>query len=368
MSKSEKINHLQINNYKSIRRMDLDCNRINVFIGEPNVGKSNILEALSLYHLSSLLSKNQNLETTKSLTVDIKDLFRVRKADNLFHFNDISKEISIIANGLPWNVFLSCQNTVNNQLNWGGVDIAKTTQEKVFVWGNKDGIHIPTVFDNDFNSLNDNFYSGYVLPYRYKNDIEFHDKLNFLDGLMPPYGNNLANVIRLNYPLQVFLGELLKDRGIEIHLHEETGNITILSKRTEGLAVELPYKAMSDTFKRMLFYIAAIKHPDRYMDIITLEEPEVHSFPSYVSYLGDEIIDSPKQFFIVTHSPYLLNNLIENTPKEELAVFVCGYDDKDFQTIAKRLSQEDLSELIDYGIDIFLNLSKYLNDRVEHRP
>ena len=34
------IGTLEIKNFKSIRALRLDCKRINVFIGEPNTGKS----------------------------------------------------------------------------------------------------------------------------------------------------------------------------------------------------------------------------------------------------------------------------------------------------------------------------------------
>lgn len=42
------IQTLKIKNFKSIKSMKLDCKRINLFIGQPNVGKSNILEAIGL--------------------------------------------------------------------------------------------------------------------------------------------------------------------------------------------------------------------------------------------------------------------------------------------------------------------------------
>ena len=48
----EMIRHLEIENYKSIKHLTLNCNKVNVIIGEPNVGKSNILEALDLSYLS----------------------------------------------------------------------------------------------------------------------------------------------------------------------------------------------------------------------------------------------------------------------------------------------------------------------------
>ena len=43
------IKKLEIENFKSIKHLSLDCKRVNVFIGEPNAGKSNILEALGCY-------------------------------------------------------------------------------------------------------------------------------------------------------------------------------------------------------------------------------------------------------------------------------------------------------------------------------
>ena len=42
------IKNLEIKNFKSIKHLEMECKRINLFIGEPNAGKSNILEALGL--------------------------------------------------------------------------------------------------------------------------------------------------------------------------------------------------------------------------------------------------------------------------------------------------------------------------------
>ncbi|HSV99641.1 MAG TPA: AAA family ATPase [Sedimentisphaerales bacterium] len=41
------ITRLSITNFKSIRQLDLDCKKVNVFIGEPNTGKSNIQETMA---------------------------------------------------------------------------------------------------------------------------------------------------------------------------------------------------------------------------------------------------------------------------------------------------------------------------------
>ena len=51
---------LEIKNFKSIKHLKLDCKRVNVFIGRPNTGKSNILESLGL--LSFLYYARQGYE------------------------------------------------------------------------------------------------------------------------------------------------------------------------------------------------------------------------------------------------------------------------------------------------------------------
>ncbi|UCE47405.1 MAG: AAA family ATPase, partial [Phycisphaerales bacterium] len=42
------ITKLSVSNFKSVRQLDIKCKKVNLFIGEPNTGKSNILEALAL--------------------------------------------------------------------------------------------------------------------------------------------------------------------------------------------------------------------------------------------------------------------------------------------------------------------------------
>lgn len=49
------IQNIHIENFKSAKNVELtDCKRINLLIGKPNVGKSNLLEALSLFCLPFL--------------------------------------------------------------------------------------------------------------------------------------------------------------------------------------------------------------------------------------------------------------------------------------------------------------------------
>ncbi len=350
------IEYLEINNYKSIKHLSLICNKINILIGEPNVGKSNILEALDMSYLSWMLSGNESREKVNKEQIDIKNFFRVNNATDLFPLGDISKIISIIHPGFSSGTqlkFIREDDPINRE----------KEKKSFFEWSTGNGGF--TRFDNDFNPVEPiQFFGSPFDPYRYKDNIDFHDVGNYMNVLMPPFGNNLIEVIQHNADFRKYIGDLIQDFDLELNIDMSNHNLFIQKKISPGVVYSMKYEALADTIRRIIFYIAAIRFNNGY--IITLEEPDAHSFPKFVSFLADEIIQNQKnQFFIATHNPYLLNNLIENTPAGELGVFVCGFD-KEKGTIANKLTSEDLSELLDYGVDIFFNINRYLDDRVKH--
>jgi AAA15 family ATPase/GTPase len=341
------IKHLQIKNFKSIKDLTLECKRINVFIGKPNVGKSNILEALNVAYLSSMLDENKSREKDGLDLISIKDFFRVNSAADLFYHGNIKEDIELI---------------FRNEI---AIKLCYTEEKGPGLFSVQTSSGNFTQFDKNFVfDKSTQFFSSPIVPYKYKEHIQYQDSSHYLATLIPPYGNNMIEVIKYNEYFREFLSSIIDRKDLELNLDEANHNITIQLRKSKNVVYSLPYQALADTLKRVIFYTAAIESKQ---DIITLEEPEVHSFPSYVSMLGDKIIATKEtQFFIATHSTVLLTNLIENTPKGELAVFVCRYDDKEHQTKAQALTQEQLSEALDFGVDMFFNINLYLDDPIEH--
>ncbi len=89
---------LKIKNFKSIKDLELQCSKINIFIGEPNTGKSNILESLGLLSFlayGSLTSSGLLSDLTEGERYNLHYFVRYELLSNLFSDDEIEKKIKI---------------------------------------------------------------------------------------------------------------------------------------------------------------------------------------------------------------------------------------------------------------------------------
>jgi AAA15 family ATPase/GTPase len=120
-------------------------------------------------------------------------------------------------------------------------------------------------------------------------------------------------------------------------------------------AVSLPFSSIADTLQRVIFFKTAIASSQN--SILLFEEPEAHCFPPYIAQITQDIIDSEtNQFFIATHSPYVLNDFLEYK-RDDVALYMADF--KDGQTVVYRLTDEELDDVYNYGIDVFFNYERF---------
>jgi len=144
-------------------------------------------------------------------------------------------------------------------------------------------------------------------------------------------------------------------------LHMENKQLEVI-KDLDGVIYSYPYSSTADTLQRLIFYLAAIESNDD--AVILLEEPEAHSYPVYVSQLGQRIVESRNnQFFVATHSPYLITEILEEmltddelTP--ELAMFVAYYED--YRTKVRQLTDDEVIAIRADGLDVFYNMARFV--------
>ncbi len=323
------------------------CKRINVFIGYPNVGKSNILEALSLFSLPYL-----KIAGSKKLT----DFVRVNSLPELFYGADINSPIHVNINGTELRFASVFDMTAYYPLKClYKYDKQKTDSKDPHVF-----------FDNEMRAKFENLplkigaFGGFeILKYHYSIE-NLKTKKTVFPVLIPPYGNNLFEIINSNSQLV----DLLKTEFAKIkgeYVYDTSENSVKILKKYKKNNFMLPFSSIADTLQRLIFYEAAIASNKN--SVLIFEEPEAHMFPPYVSkFTGDVIFDkSDNQFFIATHSPFVLTDFIENDDvrKKDLAVYLVGV--KNGETTVKRLTDNELHEVYQFGVDLFFNLESYLD-------
>ncbi len=349
------ISNLKIEHFKSIESLDIDCNQINIFIGEPNTGKSNILEALALY---TFIEQMPIGGTQLSSYIRFKDL------SNLFTDGilDRSVDLEII------------RQDSSKQLLTKGIlaegNIHKTIEKITIIpesgsYRLTDQETFGTQISNKANWLlnfNGGFSSGGLNPinpssikyYSYREFPEYNDLM--ATSLKPPFGENLVALIRSQKSLQQDIRDILKAEGYRLLIKPHVNQIEII-KDVADISYSYPYTILSDTLKRIIFYTLAIRSNKN--ATLVLEEPESNTFPYYTKHLAEEIaLDDQNQYFIATHNPYLLRSIIEKAPKDKVNVFITSI--KDYMSYVTKIDAKKIPDLLDF--DPFFNLSSFVEE------
>lgn len=354
-----KVNNLEINNFKSIKHLQMNCKRLNVFIGEPNVGKSNILEALAL--LGGHYSNNEK---------HLSDLIRYEQISNLFYDDDLNLTVQVKADNI--NAVLRHQNNQIDKTEYfiGGDWINDFLKESFSTLGNlrdkfaeyqnkegNDGSPFYNLItkrgqENNFNEIkNDSLFR----KYDYVKTNFAADKFHLY--LKPPHGANLFQIVMNNTDLKREIATIFNQRGLEVVFSRNDNNIELQKRDAENYVFKYPFSATADTFQRLIFYLSVIETNKN--SVLILEEPEVHSFPPYTTMLAERILDDlDNQYFIATHSPYLLGKLVEKAEFSDLNVCITYFENH--QTKVKILDEMELQDVVNYSTDLFFNLSKFI--------
>ena len=345
------INTLEINRFKSVKSLTLNCRKINLFIGEPNTGKSNILEALGLLSfLSYGLPSGSNaqdfcrFEGTLDLFCDgVRDEpLEVRCDDVKFSLRESSGR------------FIGLLETSNPQLvGIGTPGVPAPAQPGVLV-ENQIGDH-SGIRPFDYLRRPEACKISELKFYRFRVRTTFDQHIS--DFLLPPSGGNLLSVLVANRELRAAASDPFRSRGLRLGLRPQENKIEVIKSLEDDIIISHPYSLASETFQRLTFYQAAIL--SNHDSVLVFEEPESHSFPYHTKFLAEQIAldENGNQYFIATHNPYFLLPVLEKANKEDVAVHIVYYED--YQTKTRELAPEDLAELAE--IDVFTNLERYLD-------
>lgn len=325
----KKIKTISIQNFKSLENLQIKgCKTFNLFIGRPNVGKSNIIEALSCMAIPYLYPMKKSLES----------IFRIERASALFYNGNVSQPIEVIVGDYRIHMVNAASNKVDVH-----IEYKKDTQPLSIV-----DLKVKKGIDE---------YPRFK-PYSYEAHAhaDWHTQVD-MPFLCPWDGNNMMQVLQQNENIKQYFVSLLKEYDLQLTMDVAAQEIRILKPLDDTSSFIIPYKALADSIKRLMFYKAAV---DSNKDsILMFEELEAHAYPPYISKIAQTILQNPNnQYFITTHSPYVVNEFLENTSLD-VAIHIVDY--KKGKTIVKTLSDKEMEEIYEYGIDLFFNTEAFLD-------
>ena len=237
------LKYVKISNYKSLKELQIQCKRINLFIGYPNVGKSNIIEALSLLD-KSLVAGDQSLHslcrhlqlhdlfieqnTKQSIVVETDKTLSILK-----HFTDLDN-----ATFRLFNMSNQSHVDIDNLKGMGYTEFIKYFQEYS---GDED----PFVRAQYCSNLlvmglkNKSPWNFYTHTYKFKPDTDYTHVYNY-SILNTPHGENLFNVFAQCDEIKQDINEYLNRFGFDLVYNTVKSEFKI-QRKVNGIVYETPF-------------------------------------------------------------------------------------------------------------------------------
>lgn len=329
----EKVKKISISNFKSIKHLEInDCNKINVFIGMPNAGKSNILEAIGLF--GSLDESND-------------PMLRYNKNDELFFEGDVFSGISIWINNICLEIIdRKLQNNHSLFRKYKDVPTEMGFDNGLFY-----GFH--NINENELKIASDkNFLAIKYL--NFNKHFELRESFNQKEAKHISGYDNIGYLIGREPKLREDVKKIFDQINLKFLIEKNTEEIKIFKEYQDGTVFILPYNMIADTIQRLIFYKSIIMGNSN--SILLFEEPEAHCFEPYILEFTNNVKydKNGNQFFIVTHSDFIIQEFLrDEESKNNTNIYLVN--NVKGETRVKLLDKNKNEDVYEFGMNAFFN-------------
>jgi hypothetical protein len=340
---------VEIENFKSIRKVVLELDDLTILIGPPAAGKSNILDALAIIgylHRFKFLDREYknsaaNLEPL-SLSARFRELYQ------LFRNHELTNTVKMMVSG---------EVNLSYEISYTGGAARVMIDGKQLPWDLKNLRADPMSELKNFVGTMPSFESRLYGFDRYYLMTEvgiyppraLHTQLqspstakDTPSSILSEVAWNAPHIIRKCGGSINEINEVLKehlDEKVELKVRK-TGEALIFDND-----FEMDIVGVSDTVFRVLYTLLALDSSKFYVKyyglekrfVALLEEPEAHVFPYFLNILADHISEVVDNIYVVvtTHNPIFVSQLCDRVKKAK-TYYV--YRSADGSTSAKELA------------------------------
>ncbi len=318
-----KIESITIKGIKSHLETSFNSENYNIFIGENNTGKSNILFAIRWFFNEIKLGEKDINRQFKG-DPSVKMVFSFEEGD------EIPEQITsyVKQHELDLEAFADRNSTEKKDQSPSykikDVNISNIKLKSLF--DNIEPIYVPSIrkLDDDLkftaNSTINKLINKYVIE-----TLKTHNQFNEL------YGNVSENIIRISEIFDDTGFKSLKDslesymldyENIELNFRLNPPEVDDLIKKSfeaytkNGQSGELPIESQGMGFQRSLIFsllcnVAELSTLSKKLTLYLIEEPELFLHPNHQKHFRNKLISLSKndQVFVTSHSPYFVSNI-----------------------------------------------------------
>ncbi|MDF9390793.1 DUF2813 domain-containing protein [Vibrio sp. 1151_11] len=356
------LNAVDVKNYKSIQKLNLELGRVNLFIGENGCGKSNVIEALCLASAAEADKLDNNFLSSRGIRVTNSKLMRSN-----FDTSNCNRpiDITIKAEDNTETCRYSLENDNEPYSKWTynkGFPVSRDIVKEIFedLHSRNPSKDVDSLLEiltkrlskREIKTSSLEWFSNFVI-YSPENSAlrNFYE-----EGQLEPLGVNGAGLLKLLKVINENDEEALLDIKKALNLFGWYKDIKIPSnfnKSNDKIEISDRYissiidqRSANEGFLFVLFYVSLIVSKDT-PKVFAIDNVDASLNPKLCTKLMRVLVDLSekyhKQIFLTTHNPAILDGL--NIRKEDQKLFVVSRNNKGHTLVKNIPSKKEFKSL-----------------------